>query len=177
MKWLMFAMMLSCGCEKVADFSRFQFAAGNDMGQHDMQDPPDLRMADMSHPLDMTAPRDLTPPIDLTPPPDLMPEVPHYRPDIQKDIESLGCATAACHQSYGPLIMTGPSTDAQWMQNFTNFTMNPLDATYSISLVLSKNLAGNGVPHAGSNNVKPFATTSDPTYKKWAYWIQYGYRY
>lgn len=152
------------GCESVDNFDMFRFP-GADMGvSHDM-DPAqlDLRVVD------------LTPPPDLLPPPDLTPPIPHYREDIQNDIVKLGCATAACHSFYAPLIMPTPSSDAQWQQNYTNIKGDAING--EMSLILTKNLAGNNVAHAGASNVKPFATTNDPTYKKWLYWIQNGSPY
>lgn len=115
------------------------------------------------------APDLLPPPPDLLPPPDLIPSV-HFNSDIQKDIDSQGCAASGCHAVstglYAPLLQAMPAAAAE-MQNWTNFVAEGNN-------ILTKPLAGSGVTHAGG---KQFASTSDPTYIRWNLWITEGSRY
>jgi hypothetical protein len=131
---------------------------------------------DMRQPLDFTV-VDLTPPLDFTPPPDLTPPVPRFKPDIQADIDALGCASSSCHAVsagvYMPLLQAAPGPVAE-MQNYTNLLPDIDTSNVQMSLMLTKNLAGSGITHAGSANIKPFADTNDLTYKRWLYWMQQG---
>lgn len=139
-----------------------------------------LSNGDLAAPVDLTPPVDmtlvdLTPPLDFTLPPDLTPAVPRFAPDIQSDIDRLNCASSSCHGVtpglYMPILQAMPGTAVE-QQNYTNLLVDIMDApNEAMSLILTKNLAGNGVTHAGSANIKPFADTNDPTYQKWLHWL------
>jgi len=150
---------LLAGC--VSDFSKVD------------QGPPDF-----AEPVDMAHPVDLTPPVDLEPPPDLTPPIPRWNPDIQTDFDNLGCGSVNCHAVstglYSPLIQAMPGAAAM-AQNYSNVIADGANLTSpSASLILTKNLAGDGVSHAGSATFKPFISANDAMYKKWLYWLSNG---
>jgi hypothetical protein len=102
----------------------------------------------------------------------------YFNPDIQHDLDSLGCTNSACHGgNASPQITAMPSTLAAWMSNYTNIHIDcsTLDCLGGgdQALLLQKPLQG-GITHTG---IKPFANTSDPTYQRWRAWISAGAPY
>ncbi len=94
---------------------------------------------------------------------------PVFNPDIFNDIVSLGCTSGGCHGGTTPPVLKNMTDPTTMMANYTNFTA---DANMGAgSLVLTKNLAGNGVSHGGG---KAFPSTSDPVYMRWLAWINAG---
>lgn len=102
----------------------------------------------------------------------------YFDPDIQHDLDSLGCTTSACHGgASSPVILPMPATSAAWLSNYDDIhkdctTLDCLGGGAS-SLLLTKPLQGS-VTHGG---IKPFASTSDPTYRRWLAWIAAGAPY
>jgi len=102
----------------------------------------------------------------------------YFKPDIQADLDALGCTASGCHgANTSPLITAIPSSAAEWMSNYTNIhsdctTLDCLGGGAS-SLLLTKPLAGS-VSHGGT---KPFASTADPTYQRWLAWVAAGAPY
>jgi hypothetical protein len=98
------------------------------------------------------------------------PLMPKFFPDIQGDIERLGCTAAACHGgSQVPNEISMPLTQTDKDNNYNGFKMRAMMG--EMSLVLQKNLAGSGVVHTGGT---AFASKADPTYQKWLAWINAG---
>jgi hypothetical protein len=98
-----------------------------------------------------------------------------FNPDIQHDLDTLGCTASACHgANASPLLTAGPLSPVDWMSNYNNIHADctSLDclAGGASSLLLQKPLVG-GATHAGS---KPFASAADPTYQRWLKWIEAG---
>ena len=149
-------------------------ADGGDLGEQpdfSFLTAPDLAQAvDFSPAPDLAPANDLATPPDLTPPADLEPPSPLFIPDVQADLDRLGCAAAACHAVYSPLLYVSPSSEPQRMQNYANFKA-------AGQLVLLKNLVGDGTAHAGSADIKPFLSEMDATYVRWKRWIDEGQRY
>jgi hypothetical protein len=99
-----------------------------------------------------------------------MAAMPKFFPDIQGDLERLGCTAAACHGgSQVPNEIPMPVTQADKDNNYNGFKMRAMMG--EMSLVLQKNLAGSGVVHTGGT---AFAAKTDPTYQKWMTWINAG---
>ena len=95
----------------------------------------------------------------------MTPQSAKFNPDIETDIENLGCSNAACHGgAQTPVLKNG-----QAAANYTNFVMDAMSGANS--LVLTKNLQGSGMTHAGG--IK-FTSTSDPVYQRWLKWINAG---
>jgi hypothetical protein len=122
-----------------------------------------------------TAKRDLsTASADLGPAPDGdgtdgMP-APRFDPDLQNDINRLGCGSSSCHGgSTAPILKANPVSAADKTANYDNFKARAMAG--EISLVLTKNLEASGVSHAGG---KSFPSTSDATYRRWLAWINAG---
>lgn len=89
----------------------------------------------------------------------------HFSPDIETDIENLGCTASVCHGgSQIPVLKNGAA-----MMNYTNFKADAM--TGENSPVLTKNLQGSGVTHGGGSK---FQSTSDPVYVRWLAWINAG---
>lgn len=103
---------------------------------------------------------------------------PYFNPDIQHDLDTLGCTTSACHgATTSPIIAPMPTLVADWLSNYDDIhkdctTLDCL-AGGADSLLLTKPLQGS-VSHGG---IKPFASTSDPTYQRWLAWIDAGAPY
>lgn len=100
------------------------------------------------------------------------PSTARFFPDIQADIDSIGCSATGCHGGTQiPVVKMGATGGtAQGDTNYTNF-MNDVNLTApDQSLVLTKNLPG--ASHGGGS--KFAGGTNDPTYKKWLGWIQAG---
>jgi hypothetical protein len=102
----------------------------------------------------------------------------YFNPDIQADLDKLGCTASACHgANSSPQIIAKPASAADWQSNWTNIhidctTLDCLGGGAS-SLLLTKPLQG-GPSHTGT---KPFASTSDPTYQRWLAWLTAGAPY
>jgi hypothetical protein len=102
----------------------------------------------------------------------------HFDPDIQHDLDSLGCTTSACHGgATSPVILPMPATSAAWLSNYDDIhkdctTLDCLGGGAN-SLLLTKPLQGS-VVHGG---IKPFSSTSDPIYQRWLAWIAAGAPY
>lgn len=102
----------------------------------------------------------------------------YFDPDVQGDLDTLGCTASACHGgSSSPVIVAMPSTAADWTSNYSDIrhdctTLDCLGGGVD-SLLLTKPLQGS-IPHTGP---KPFASTSDATYRRWLAWINAGAPY
>jgi hypothetical protein len=87
-----------------------------------------------------------------------------FLPQIEADIEMLGCTATACHgTTTTPVLKTGDNDN-----NYTNFTAEAMMG--EMSNVLQKNLATSQLSHS----IKPFQTTNDPIYQRWLAWIMAG---
>jgi hypothetical protein len=103
----------------------------------------------------------------------------HYA-DIQKQFDSLGCTTTACHGvTQVPVLSANPTTDAALKVNYFDLLSgcgdgvpDPSDCIVphapAMSLLLAKTCATSGVDHAGG---KPFADDTAPMYQLWQAWI------
>ena len=103
---------------------------------------------------------------------------PYFNPDIQHDLDTMGCTLGACHgANASPAIVAMPATVAAWMSNYDDIHIDcsTLDCLSggAASLLLTKPLQGCPA-HTGT---KPFATTSDPTYQRWLAWLNAGAPY
>ena len=102
----------------------------------------------------------------------------YFNPDIQHDLDTLGCTTSTCHgATTSPVITPMPTLAADWLSNYNDIhkdctTLDCLGGGAN-SLLLTKPLQGS-VTHGG---IKPFASTSDPTYQRWLAWINAGAPY
>ena len=128
--------------------------------------------------------RDLTtgPTVDLAEPPagddgggggaDMAAPAPTFDPAIQADINTLGCAAAACHGNtqFPPLLVANAVAPADKQANYDNFKAKALMG--ELSTVLTKNLAGSGVAHVGGSS---FANKNDAIYQRWLAWINAGH--
>jgi hypothetical protein len=102
----------------------------------------------------------------------------YFNPDVQRDLDTLGCTISACHgSSASPVIVAMPTSTSDWTTNYGNIhtdctTLDCLGGGAS-SLLLTKPLQGS-VVHTGT---KPFASTDDPVYQRWLAWIDAGAPY
>jgi hypothetical protein len=93
---------------------------------------------------------------------------PAFNPTIWSSVQSLGCA--GCHSGGPPLkLVAAPTSASDWSSNYREFSSRAKNGDKS--LVLTKNVAGSGVSHAGGS---AFSSTSDPTYVQWLAWINAG---
>lgn len=91
-----------------------------------------------------------------------------FQPDIMSDLTRLGCP--ACHNGGPPMkLIPAPSSGTDWAANYDQVVARA--GAGAQSLVLTKNLSGSGVTHAGG---APFASASDATYSRWLAWITAG---
>jgi len=129
---------------------------------------------------------ELTPPMHqdagTTPQPDLSngnpnpgsdgggtPQSVKFNPDINTDIQNLGCAAAACHGGTQIPLLKSATDTASINANYSAFTAEA--NTGANSPVLTKNLNNSGVTHTGG---KPFTDTSNAVYQRWLGWINAG---
>jgi hypothetical protein len=111
---------------------------------------------------------DAAPSIKSAPPPCSDAGMSGFSCGIWPSVKMLGCA--GCHNGGPPMkLLTSPASANDWTSNYTEFSARAKSG--SMSLVLTKNLAGSGITHAGGS---PFASTSDPTYVEWLAWINAG---
>ncbi|HEX9103946.1 MAG TPA: hypothetical protein VF997_17165 [Polyangia bacterium] len=102
---------------------------------------------------------------------ELGPNTAKFFPNIQADLDSLGCSASVCHGAPAtqiPLMKMGAmaGTDHQYYTDF----MGDVNLTApSQSKVLTKNLPG--ASHGGGAK---FSGTSDPVYVRWLGWISAG---
>ncbi|MGZ3429131.1 MAG: hypothetical protein ACXVDD_06255 [Polyangia bacterium] len=102
----------------------------------------------------------------------------YFDPDIQRDLDTLGCTASACHgATASPVVSAMPASAADWMTNYNDIrvdctTLDCLGGGAS-SLLLTKPLQGSAT-HSGT---KPFASSADPTYQRWLAWIEAGAPY
>lgn len=94
-----------------------------------------------------------------------------FFPDIQSDVDRLGCSVTGCHGTPStqiPVMKMGAmaGTDHQY---YTNFMGDVNTTAPDQSPVLTKNLPG--ASHGGGSK---FTGTSDPNYVKWLNWISAG---
>lgn len=99
------------------------------------------------------------------------PSTAKFFPNIQADLDSLGCSATGCHGTPStqiPVMKMGAmaGTDHTY---YTNFMNDVNTAAPSQSPVLTKNLPG--ASHGGGAK---FTGTSDPIYVKWLNWISAG---
>jgi hypothetical protein len=92
-----------------------------------------------------------------------------FNPDIQRDIDSLGCSSGGCHGAGVKPALTMGASGAALDTNYTNFIGDCTTANPAGSPVLAKNLPG--ASHVGGAK---FSGTSDPIYTRWLAWIQAG---
>jgi hypothetical protein len=102
----------------------------------------------------------------------------YFNPDVQHDLDTLGCTASACHGgSASPVITAMPSTTADWLSNYNDIRVDctTLDCLVggAGSLLLTKPLQGSAT-HGGT---KPFASSADPIYQRWLAWIGAGAPY
>jgi hypothetical protein len=91
-----------------------------------------------------------------------------FATDIMPDLVRLGCP--ACHNGGPPLkLIAAPANDTDWASNYSQLKARASSGDQS--LVLTKNLSGSGIAHAGG---APFTSTADATYIKWLAWINAG---
>jgi hypothetical protein len=99
------------------------------------------------------------------------PSTAKFYPDIQADLESLGCTNVACHGGTQVPVVKMGATAANDQGNYMNFMNDVNLGAPEQSLALTKPLTGSGVTHSGT---KPFTSTTDPNYVKWLNWIKAG---
>lgn len=92
-----------------------------------------------------------------------------YRPDIQRDLEAMGCTSEACHGGGSvPMPVTAaPATDDAWMANYNQVKARAGTAT--ASLLIDKATGAGG--HIAA--VQP----GDPMLDRWTEWIELGTPY
>jgi hypothetical protein len=116
-------------------------------------------------PGDATVAHDLA---TLSSPPDMSGPV-RYFPDIQADVERLGCTGSSCHGgTQTPVLLPMPSTQAQRDANYMDFTADCNATDPPNSLIIQKAL-GN-LNHGGGAPL----SMSDPAYARWIAWIAAG---
>jgi hypothetical protein len=119
---------------------------------------------------------------DLTPPvggedmggtnvqPDLTTPAVPFNPQIQADIDALGCSAASCHGGTQiPVLKRMPALAADITANYEAFKSASTMGESSPNLV--RNLAGSGVTHTGGAS---FASKQDVIYQRWLSWITGG---
>lgn len=99
------------------------------------------------------------------------PNAAKFFPDIQADVDRLGCTAGGCHGGTQIPVMKMGAVAGSGDANYTNI-MNDINTTAPAqSPILTKNLMGSGQTHGGGTK---FSSTSDPTYQKWLGWIAAG---
>jgi len=116
---------------------------------------------------------------DLTPPPTggdggmnespdlttVTPAVP-FNPQIQADIDALGCSAASCHGgTQVPVLKRMPALAADITANYEAFKAASVGGENAPNLI--RNLAGSGVTHTGGAS---FASKQDVIYQRWLAW-------
>lgn len=95
-----------------------------------------------------------------------------FFPDIQMDVDRLGCTIAACHGGTQIPVMKMNAVAGTGDANYASVVPGEVNTTTpSMSPFLTKPTNGSGVLHSGT---KPIGGTTDPTYIKWLNWIQAG---
>jgi hypothetical protein len=111
---------------------------------------------------------DAAPSINSTPPPCSDAGMSGFTCGVWPSVKMLGCP--GCHNGGPPMkLVAAPASASDWKSNYTEFSARAKSG--AMSLVLTKNLTGSGITHAGGS---PFASTSDPTYTAWLAWINAG---
>jgi hypothetical protein len=98
----------------------------------------------------------------------MMQQAAKFTPDIENDLNTLGCP--GCHMpgSGRILLVTGTTVDT----DYTSFTAQA--NTGANSPVLTKNLAVAAGGSDAAHPVHPFTDTTNATYVKWLAWINAG---
>ena len=94
----------------------------------------------------------------------------HFYPDIQKDLETLGCTAAGgCHGgSQPPFFKKAPATTADKDGNYQNFVDDSNPTNPAMSTIIQK---AQGKPtHVGG----ALLMMSDPIYQRWIDWMSGG---
>jgi hypothetical protein len=91
----------------------------------------------------------------------------HFFPDIQSDLDKLGCTAAgACHGGVqAPFFKPAPTSQTDKDNNYDNFVTESNQATPTMSTIIQK--ATGAVSHTGG----PLLRTTDPAYQRWLDWI------
>ncbi len=97
------------------------------------------------------------------------PSTARFFPDIQKDIDTLGCSGAGCHGGAQIPVLKANAVAGTGDANYTNFMNDVNTGAPSQSLVLTKNLPG--ASHGGGSK---FSGTADAVYQRWLGWISSG---
>jgi hypothetical protein len=97
--------------------------------------------------------------------PGAMPQNVHFQPDIEMDLERLGCAAAVCHGGTKAPFLKDGNVDG----NYANFSA--LAKMGAMSPILAHLLRDAVPPHGGG---VLFSSTCDPMYAKWLAWIEAG---
>lgn len=95
---------------------------------------------------------------------------PVYRPDVQSELESLGCtAVADCHGTDGvPMVVhAGPVEAAAWQANYDEVVSRSRNGSSSMLLIKPTGLGGHSV----------LFDTSSPVFARWSQWIDDGAPY
>jgi hypothetical protein len=97
--------------------------------------------------------------------------MPKFFPDIQADIDVLGCPNVACHGgTQVPNLKPMPVTQADKDANYNGVKMRAMNG--AMSLVLLKLLNDPSV--MGHTGGMLFTGKTDPKYVKWLTWINNG---
>lgn len=92
-----------------------------------------------------------------------------YKPDIQADIDSLGCSAASCHggTSLPMPIIASPASDTDWQANYAEVKARA--GSVAVSPFMDKALGDGG-------HVAPLSD-GDPVLARWEAWIAQGAPY
>lgn len=93
-----------------------------------------------------------------------------YRPDLQSELEGLGCtAVADCHGTDGvPMVVhAGPADDAAWQANYDEVLTRSRNGSSSMLLMKPTGLGGHPV----------LFDTGAPVVARWQTWIDDGAQY
>ncbi len=94
----------------------------------------------------------------------------HFAPDIQKDIDKLGCSLAGCHGGPGQMPSLRPSATSQADidNNYMSF-MTRINQNDAANSIIIQNALGM-LSHGGGAVMK----STDPEYTRWVNWIAAG---
>jgi hypothetical protein len=101
----------------------------------------------------------------------VVPMGPRYKPDIQQDLDALGCSKNECHGAGSAPMKVTPmaAAMAELMANYNEVKQRAMMG--EMSPLLRKNLAGSPLVHVGGT---VFPSNDHPVYKRWLEWINAG---
>jgi len=93
-----------------------------------------------------------------------------FIPDIQNDLNAIGCAVHGCHATFAPVFIANPTTLQQEMSNYAVFTSECTASDPAASPIIQNALGMDA--HAGGTLI----SVGDPVYNRWVAWIGDGER-